>query len=743
MKKIWDVLNRSIFVGERYKANMRALAFASFASAFLGLVLIILNIISKNYPMLFPSALTFLAGSGCAFCVLVLKNREVAISIPTIFCATVFTVYAVTGTGQGSAIMWSLLLPIGMCYFVSVKYGIVLSFYYTVLYCVIFYSPYRDNITIFYTDSFMSRFPILFGMLSAFTSVAMYQYHKHALFEIDYTDRLSREVEHQTEVAEERARRIEQMSLQTMQTLANAIDAKDPYTKGHSTRVSAYSVKIAEALGWDKERVDNLRYSAMLHDIGKIGVPDSILNNPRKLTDVEYEIIKSHTTMGRDILIDRTMIEGAENVAGSHHERYDGDGYPLGLKGAEISEEARIVAVADAFDAMSSSRVYRKACNSKHIHRELIEGKGKQFDPEIVDIFLDLWDRGELDELMNEDAPEMEEAEDMEASSVLLQEVMETFVSQNAAEEIDVTTGIPGRNAGESALAQAMKEVIGCFVFFDVDNLKKINDTCGHEAGDRALRLMGDILMEHSEESPCCRLGGDEFLMFMKDVSMKEAESRVKSILNEYEEKKQEDVEISVASLSAGMVMCSPSDTYMEVYNKADKALYHVKQNGKDGYGFYHQNSENGTIEQVDVNRLVGGIRNSGNYEGAMDVEYREFTKLYEFITNLERRFSHPFKLIMISLKQVSGAGVGVEELEKAMYYMEQSIRQTIREVDIVTRYSRAQFLIILLGTDDKGVKMAVDRMFRGYYKMNGSGAFSPSYSIADREEVAKKKSSL
>lgn len=136
----------------------------------------------------------------------------------------------------------------------------------------------------------------------------------------------------------------------------------------------------------------------------------------------------------------------------------------------------------------------------------------------------------------------------------------------------------------------------------------------------------------------------------------------------------------------------------------------------------------------MDVDKLVGGIRNSGSYKGALDVEYRQFVKLYEYIANLGRRFSHPFTLILISLDAPAGVEAGGDELEKDMYYMEQSIRQTVRNVDILTRYGRQQFLIILLGTDSKGAHTAVDRIFRGYYKMNGNSTHSPSHLIAEME---------
>ena len=548
---------------------------------------------------------------------------------------------------------------------------------------------------------------------------------------------LKEEVARQTAKAEERSRKIEQMSLQTIHTLANAIDAKDPYTKGHSARVSQYSVMMAEALGWDKDKVENLRYAALLHDIGKIGVPDSILNNPKKLSDAEYSIIKGHANMGGDILKNRMMVEGAEDVARSHHERFDGSGYPRGLEGEAISEQARIVSIADAFDAMSSKRIYRRAYSFDFIRNELIEGKGKQFDPYLVDIFIGLWDHGLLDVILKNDS--VEEEDGMEASSALLQEVMESFVAQNGVDDIDITTGIMSRTTGEAAIAQVMQEENGCFIFFDVDNLKKINDTNGHKAGDRVLKLMGDTLIANSENSLCCRLGGDEFLFFMKNVSKDEAEQKVQKIINEFVEKKNEDAEIAVASLSAGLIMSTPADTYAEAYNKADKALYHVKQNGKDGYSFYNSDSESARNEKVDINRLVNGIKNSGSYEGAMDVEYRQFAKLFEYIANLEKRYAHPFKLVMITLEASDEDSPRMDELEDAMFCMEQSIRQTVRNVDIVTRYSRQQFLVILLVPDIEGVNLVVERIFRGYYKMNRSGAFTPTYSIADMDSNKEK----
>ena len=742
IKTIWRDLSQSIYVGDRLKENLAAMTFVSIFTALLGVVLIVANLIVRKRPLsdvrVIMSLVTFAAGAGCAFCCRVLKRRDIAILIPTLFCIVVFTVYAVTGYLEGTGILWSLMLPIGMCYFISVKVGILLSVYYSVLYFVLFYTPLGSSTAQYYTPAFMFRFPLAYFSLSVFTIIAMVQYHRYVLLEIEYTNRLNAEVARQTAVAEERAKKIEEMSLQTIQTLANAIDAKDPYTRGHSTRVSQYAVLIAETLGWDAARISDLRYAALLHDIGKIGVPDSILNNPKKLTEVEYGIIKSHTTMGSEILRDKTLIRSAESVARSHHERYDGQGYPEGLKGAEISEEARIVAIADAFDAMSSNRIYRKACDPDYIRRELSQGRGAQFDPDYAGVFLKLWEDGRLDEIMTKDAAELQDMPEG-SSSALLQEVVEAFTAQNAADSIDLATGVMSRSVGEGAIAKRMQQEAGCFVFVDLDNLKKINDTYGHEAGDKALRLTGETLQENAGDGLCCRLGGDEFLLFLPGAEKEAAEGRIRKLMSEFDAKKAADPAVSVSTLSAGLAMCTPADTYLSAYNRADKALYHVKQNGKNGYSFFNDETEPDT---TDVNRLVPGIRASGSYEGGMDVDYRHFTRLYEFIENLQKRFSQPFKLVLITLEAGKGSVAHIEEQEKAMYYMEQAIRQTVRGVDVLTRYSSRQYLVILVGAGPEGVRIAVDRIFRGYYKMNGSGAFTPSYTVADPEE-AKQRDSL
>ena len=179
---------------------------------------------------------------------------------------------------------------------------------------------------------------------------------------------------------------------QTAEALASAIDAKDKYTHGHSSRVASYSKMIAKLSGKDEKECEDIYYAALLHDIGKIGVPDEIINKKGKLTDEEYEKIKEHTTIGKDILSSIVEFPYISIGAHHHHERFDGRGYPGKLKGSDIPELARIIAVADAYDAMTSKRSYRDPLPQSTVRQIFIEEMGGQFDPKFATQMIHLID---------------------------------------------------------------------------------------------------------------------------------------------------------------------------------------------------------------------------------------------------------------------------------------------------------------------------------------------------------------
>ena len=177
---------------------------------------------------------------------------------------------------------------------------------------------------------------------------------------------------------------------QSLETFAHAIEAKDQNTNGHSERVAIYSAEIAKRMGMSDEEQEQIYYMGMLHDIGKIGIPDAILKKPGKLTEEEMQIIRNHPTIGGEILKDFTAIQGISDGARYHHERYDGNGYNEGLKGEEIPLAARIICVADSYDTMSSKRVYKELHEENYILSELDQCSGKQFDPEIVPFMIEM-----------------------------------------------------------------------------------------------------------------------------------------------------------------------------------------------------------------------------------------------------------------------------------------------------------------------------------------------------------------
>lgn len=201
--------------------------------------------------------------------------------------------------------------------------------------------------------------------------------------------RLQRNLESEVE---KKTQENEKLSLHIVQSLAAAIDAKDTYTNGHSLRVAQYSREIAHRFGYSKKQQDEIYMMGLLHDVGKIGVPDAVINKPNKLTEKEFELIKEHPVKGASILKNIKEMPKLSCGARWHHERYGGGGYPDGLVGTDIPEEARIIAVADSYDAMTSKRSYRDALPQEVVRSEIEKGKGTQFDPVFADIMLQMID---------------------------------------------------------------------------------------------------------------------------------------------------------------------------------------------------------------------------------------------------------------------------------------------------------------------------------------------------------------
>ena len=239
--------------------------------------------------------------------------------------------------------------------------------------------------------------PFVFSLLTTSLLLTIETPDDQALFTtINELEELQRSlkisVEKKTQEARERRERLERLSLQMTYTLAETIDAKDHYTSGHSARVARYSKMLAQKKGLSPEKCQQIFMMGILHDIGKVGVPSRIINKPDRLTDQEFAQMKAHPTIGSSILEKVYLLPELKTGARWHHERVDGRGYPDGLTGDKIPLEAKIIAVADAYDAMTSSRSYRKPMEQKAVREQIVNGMGTQFDAEIADLMVELID---------------------------------------------------------------------------------------------------------------------------------------------------------------------------------------------------------------------------------------------------------------------------------------------------------------------------------------------------------------
>ena len=521
------------------------------------------------------------------------------------------------------------------------------------------------------------------------------------------------EVKKQTAVAEERREKVEQMSIRMIQAFATTLDAKDAYTNGHASRVAQYAAALAKKLGWDAERIESLKSAAILHDIGKISVPDRVLNKTGRLSDEEFGMIKAHTLVGSDILEKTGLFDFAQDVARHHHERYDGTGYPDRLSGENISCEARIVGIADAFDAMSSKRVYRPALPLPSIKDELIKGKGTQFDPTFADIFIEMFEHGELDSIMQAYRGAGDET------------------SLEPSEEEISSVGLLHRSEGVRRIEKAMSESKGCLIIFDLDNLKAVNESEGHSAGDRALELISRILEDYGK-GIACRFGGDEFVLFIPYISKEEGERCADEIMNDFAARKSGLSEFSKLSLSAGICMSDTIDRFSDVYNNADKALYYVKRSGKAGKALYetaenfsrkHSNIELLLIIQK-IKRLKSGQSASYGYQG------KEMERLLTRLISEQSRSLGEYAFVMITLENAPGETHYIEEIESAMESMEYAIKEVTKENTECIRYSNVQYLLVFKDESKSKAEGDTEKIVAEFYKHSVDTGLQASYAI-------------
>ena len=278
-------------------------------------------------------------------------------------------------------------------YFARWKYSNSKQKICAALFYALFFGSYIFQVY-FFPNIILSDFAVAIGGLIIFFSIETPDYVKlmDTLYELnELKGSLEIQVINRTKELDDEKQSYEELTLETLSSLAEVVDAKDHYTNGHSFRVAAYARALALQLGLSTDECEKIYFAGLIHDVGKIGISETILTKPGKLNPEEFEVIKSHPSLGGNILKGIKHYKVFQEVARSHHERYDGQGYPDKLKGEQIPYAARIVAVCDSFDAMTSDRTYRKALPDEKAIKELLKYRGKQWDANVVDAFIALY----------------------------------------------------------------------------------------------------------------------------------------------------------------------------------------------------------------------------------------------------------------------------------------------------------------------------------------------------------------
>ncbi len=537
------------------------------------------------------------------------------------------------------------------------------------------------------------------------------------------------------EELKEKTKQVEAVALQAITTVANFIDSKEEYNYGHSTRVAKYAEAIAKEMGWSKEEALNIHYVALLHDIGKIGVPIQILNKKNPLTENEQEMVKKHTQMGAEILKDIKTVSDVNVGALYHHERYDGTGYPEGLKGQNIPLVARIIAIADAYDAMTSTREYKDMMSQEMVRAELERNAGYQFDPYITSVVVRMIDEGVFEKLKDRQEKTSLDNIILESNALMAKVMGGELESTKAEAENDYLTQIWNRRTGEKHITEYLNIGDGALIIIDLDNFKHINDTYGHLSGDHVLKQVADILRTHGKNEYVCRMAGDEFLLFVKDVyTPDDTKPILDSIMYSFNSRKERDEMLGYTSLSVGIALSVVEGRdYNNLFRCADRALYFVKQNGKGGYSFHNRVEFGGAKNaKIDLERLVNTIKSRGQTSGAYRVEYQQFLQTHNLVDKFAKRNHQDLQLVLLTINFDESIPMEVEERDMIMKELEGAVTKALRGVDICTRFSSAQLLITLVDAKAANVPKAVQRMLKEFYHIYRPTDIKISFDTAD-----------
>lgn len=520
----------------------------------------------------------------------------------------------------------------------------------------------------------------------------------------------------------------DEKSLRAIVSIIHTIDAKDSNTSGHSAKVAKCSVELGKRMGIKEEDLFNLYYIALLHDVGKLGIPDAITVKPSSLTPEEYQIVKNHTIIGEEIIRSIDLIPGMKAGVRHHHERFDGLGYPDGLKGEAIPLSARIIGVADAYDAMGSNRSYRNGFTITEIKKEFFACREKQFDPLIVDIMLEIIDEGF--HISPDELHQMAGLNTISENTVMLHNVMKTYAKEAYDNTYkDKLTKVWNRDYIKRYVDDFLVNPLnrGFLFMLDLDNFKSINDIYGHSAGDEMIIMLADTMQEVvGADGLSARIGGDEFVIFFpnednKDYILMIANSIIEAMKAKIERSKRGcGVSASIGIAQADL----KTNSFELIFDKADKALYYVKEHGKGYSHYYNHNEMAQTVEAermaaANINYLKKILDDGGANQGAYRVGYDGFAKIYQFISRRNERISQNGILVLYTIFDADEKAIDNSIISNAMIVLETAIVKSIRKGDVASRYSDCQQLVILLDADNGDTGRVVAKRIYDVFKHN------------------------
>lgn len=432
--------------------------------------------------------------------------------------------------------------------------------------------------------------------------------------------------------------------------------------------------------------------------------------------------MKNHTVVGGDILKDIHALPEADIGARYHHERYDGKGYPQGLKGEEIPVLARIIGIADSFDAMTSNRVYRKRLSDEAVIEEIKRCRGSQFDPKVADVFLDLFREGKL-RVISEDVYLPSETFSEDAMQSPGQILAAPLWSGTADERMDELTLVYNKEYGEGMLEEYLQTGNGCLLLVDIDALRETNRQLGFIMGDLFITIIARLLKSIGTETILYRSEGDEFICFLCNVAYREpVEAIINHLYRQLDMIKAEDRVLEDLTITVGAAMAKVAGgDRRELIAKAKKGVYYSKQIGRNRFWMYEEQAEETQrdLTRRDFDRVLAILHQKDDGWKEHFAGNSEFASLVEHLQKINPDNSHRIQIVMFTVASPEEDAVKIKDKEIVMGYLEEAVRTSLQVRDMTAMISTFQRLVVLMDMVPENVRLVTDQIIVSFYRQN------------------------